>query len=409
MSNLATPDLFSQDSAFEGGSLGIITKSCNKPLNYRIERWAMLSAARDILPSERVSKCLRIVSLHKHPNTENIDHVFELDYFRNVEILQSKENFHYGNLMTCGSVWHCPICAAKISEQRRIELTQAVKNWQAQHEDSSVSLLTLTVPHYTNQKLQVVLDGLSAALRRMTNSREWKTLSEEIGLYGRIRSLEVTYGQNGWHPHFHLLLFNYLAFDLGELQARILTLWKSATVRSGLPEPNFHGVKLDDGELAAQYVGKWGLEHEMTKGHIKKSKEGYSPFDLLRVYLGGSDSGRFLDGHPHEAGRLFKEYAKCFKGKRQLSWAKELKETLLLGLASLTDEQIADSVDEDAKLFALVPLRTWKIVLSRNLRGVLLEKCREGKPALDIYLSELRPHVYPGQHRDPLNLMKGKG
>ena len=400
MSNLATPDLFSQDAAFDGGFLGNITKSCNKPVNRRLERWAMQSAARDILPSERVSKCLRTVSIHKHPNPSRMEQVYDLDYFRNVEILRSKENFHYGNLMTCGSVWHCPICAAKISEQRRSELTQAVENWKNQGAD--VLLLTLTVPHYTHQKLQVVLDGLTSALRRLTNSREWKALAKEIGLYGRIRSLEVTYGQNGWHPHFHLLLFNYRSVDLAELQAKILTLWKSAAVRSSLPEPNYHGVKVDNGAMAAQYVGKWGIEHEMTKGHIKKSKEGYSPFDLLRVYLGASDSGRFLDGHASEAGRLFKEYAKVFKGKRQLVWSQGLRNDLLFDLADVSDQEAADHVDDDAELFALVPLKTWKIVLSRKLRGVVLEKCREGKPALDSFLQSLVcDRDVSGQHRDP--------
>ena len=35
-----------------------------------------------------------------------------------------------------------------------------------------------------------------------------------------------------------------------------------------------HGLDLADGTYADQYIGKWGVEHEMTKGHIKKGKEG---------------------------------------------------------------------------------------------------------------------------------------
>jgi len=332
-----------------------------------------------------------------------MEQVYDLDYFRNVEILKSKENYHYGNLMTCGSVWHCPICAAKISEQRRLELKQAVSNWKKQ--GGEVLLLTLTVPHYTNQKIQTVLDGLSSALRRMTYSKGWRTLSKEIGLYGRIRSLEVTYGENGWHPHFHLLLFVYNQQDEGleSLQAAALSLWKTACIRSSLPEPNFHGVKVDDGTLAAEYVGKWGLDHEMTKGHIKKSRHGYSPFDLLRVYLGSSPTGRFLDGHASEAGRLFKDYAKAFKGKRQLVWSKGLHQDLLFDLVDITDQEASDLVEPDAELFALVPLATWKIILKRKLRGVVLEKCREGKKSLDLYLVELSTDrtISAAVHRDP--------
>lgn len=376
----------------EGGEpllLGNTTKSCNSPDSRRLERWAMQSAAREILPSERVCQCLRSISKFKQPSLNNPtqrENVYSLDYYRNVEVLKSGEKFHYGNLMTCGSVWHCPICAGKISERRRSELVDAVSTWTGQ--GGQVRLLTLTVPHYSHQKLQVVLNGLSAALRRLTNSREWKTLVESIGLYGRIRSLEVTYGQNGWHPHFHLLLFTYKPFDLVELQGQILHLWKTACLRSSLPVPNHHGVKVDNGELAAQYVGKWGLEHEMTKGHIKKSREGYSPFDLLRLHLGVAAPGRFLDDDPSRAAQLFREYAKCFKGKRQLVWSKGLRLDLLT-TEEQTDEEIADAVEPDAELFALVPLSTWKVILFKQLRGVVLEKCREGKPALDDYLTQL--------------------
>jgi hypothetical protein len=363
----------------------------------------MQSAAREILPSERVCQCLRSISKYKQPSANNptrLENVFSLDYYRNVEILKSGDKFHYGNLITCGSVWHCPICAGKISERRRAELVDAVATWTGQ--GGQVRLLTLTVPHYSHQKLQIVLNGLSSALRRLTNSREWKSLAESIGLYGRIRSLEVTYGQNGWHPHFHLLLFTYKPFDLVELQEQILHLWKTACLRSSLPEPNHHGVKVDNGELAAQYVGKWGLEHEMTKGHIKKSRDGYSPFDLLRLHLGVAASGRFLDGDPSRAAELFREYAKCFKGKRQLVWSKGLRLDLLT-TEEQTDEEIADAVEPDAELFALVPLSTWKVILHKQLRGVVLEKCREGKPALDDYLTQLSKFTIEyGQPEVPL-------
>jgi len=382
------------------GFLGTITKSCNKPVNQRLERWAKLSAAREILPGERVSKCLRTISIHKHPDPSRMENFYDLDYFRHVEILKSKENFHYSNLMTCGSVWLCPVCAAKISEQRRSELTQGVLNWKKQ--GGQVLLLTLTIPHYSNQRLKTVVDGLGHALRRLTNNRGWKSLSQEIGLYGRIRALEVTYGQNGWHPHFHLLLFTYRYNDLEELQAQILELWKDACHRSGLPAPNHHGVKVDNGDMAAQYVGKWGIAHEMTKGHIKKSNQGYSPFDLLSVYIGNSQSGFFLDNETSLAGELFKEYAKVFKGKRQLVWSQGLRESLIQDLADLTDQEAADQIEPDAELFARVDLATWKIILNSNLRGQVLEKCREGKPAFDEYLASLlKLRTSPGEHRDP--------
>lgn len=47
-----------------------------------------------------------------------------------------------------------------------------------------------------------------------------------------------------------------------------------------------HGLDLRDGKYASQYVSKWGLEHELTKGHIKKGKENsLTPFDLLQLSI----------------------------------------------------------------------------------------------------------------------------
>ena len=56
----------------------------------------------------------------------------------------------------------------------------------------------------------------------------------------------------------------------------------------------------------------------MTKGHTKKAKAGgETPFDLLRAAM--------ADRQDKQAMALFREFAECFKGKRQLSWSNSLK------------------------------------------------------------------------------------
>ena len=63
-----------------------------------------------------------------------------------------------------------------------------------------------------------------------------------------------------------------------------------------------------------------GLEHEMTKGHVKKGKkENRTPFDILRSY---SETENEADAN------LFKLYYFAFKGTRQLNWSKGLKSWL---------------------------------------------------------------------------------
>ena len=68
----------------------------------------------------------------------------------------------YGGLQTCGSVWVCPVCGAKVVERRRGEIQQAM----AQHRacGGEVHLLTLTAPHTRFDVLEELQAKLGKAL-----------------------------------------------------------------------------------------------------------------------------------------------------------------------------------------------------------------------------------------------------
>ena len=89
-----------------------------------------------------------------------------------------------------------------------------------------------------------------------------------------------------------------------------------------------------------------------------------------------------------ERRRLFREYAECFKGKRQLVWSRGLRE--LLGLEDISDEDLASRQEEDAYLLANLTLEQWRIIRQSDRRGELLEVARHGDPqALNRYLDAI--------------------
>lgn len=350
-------------------SLGIPGKSCNPPPSdpaeqrvRRVERWALQAASREILDTKALRTCCHAVI----PQRQAVD------------IWKSKENFHYGGLLTCGSVWVCPVCAGKISERRRVELKSALDT--VLKYGGSAQLWTFTAPHNLDHSLNFLLDAMHQARRKMLNRKSWKRLISSLGVFGTIRGLEVTHSfKNGWHVHFHVLAFLSASSpeSLGIIEDDIYSLWRSACSAAGLSDPSReHGVKVEDGQAASQYIGKWGLEHEMTKSHIKKGKEGHhTPFDFLRLYLAGDS--RYSS--------LFKEYATEFRGKRQLVWSDGLRDLLHVG-PELTDEEIAARVDEDATKFASIPLNVWRVIVSEKRRGEVLEVCRQGLDAFMDYV-----------------------
>lgn len=332
----------------------------------RLERFALQSVVRSLLPESRTAKCLRVPYL---PSGE-------------VEVWFSPKHgsASYGGLVTCASVWACPVCAAKITERRRVEIQTAIAAWEAQ--GGSVALLNLTHGHTQGDRLADLLKAEQRALHRFFASRQGVDLMAALHRVGHIRAWEVTHGRlretnNGWHPHFHILLFlEYHHVDLSWAEDWAFGVWLKSCRLAGLPFPDRrHGVKLQDGRKAAAYVTKmgheegrgWGLDSEMTKGHVKRAKDGETPFDFLRACLAGDDP---------QARALFREFAAAFKGKNQLVWSRGLRERF--NLVDRTDAELAAAQEEDAFLLSKISPQEWKLVCKHNAQGRLLEVARCG-------------------------------
>ena len=218
--------------------------------------------------------------------------------------------------------------------------------------------------------------------------------NDSIGYIGSVRALEVTHGRkrvvnNGWHPHYHILLFVQSGLNLEVLRAKFYARWYKACQKANMPAlPDFeHGVRLDDGSKAAAYASKWGLESEMTKGHIKKANNGETPFDFLRSYAFDDDK---------QAGALFREFAETFKGKRQLHWSTGLKDKF--DLEDVDDETLAAQQEDDASVLGTIQLDDWLRILKADVRGEILELARHGWEPVERFLIELKNSL-PGEQR----------
>lgn len=341
------------------------TEKVYNPVEVRLERFLLQSAARSILPKSPTAKCLRCRQAHK-PHVE-------------VWRTAKTKTARYRNLQTCSSVWACPVCASVISERRSLELRQAIDQHQAS--GGQVLLLTLTNPHTRTDDLVEMLDAQSRAMSRFNGHRLARGIWADMGCIGTVRAWEVTHGLNGWHPHFHILIFCAAGIDLQAFRARLYSLWVTCCRLAGLPIPSEkHGLTLEDGSKASEYVSKglWGLDREMTKGHIKKARSGRSPFDLLRS---------FLSDHDKRAAALFQQFAHAFHGRRQLVYSKGLKAQF--DIIEKTDQQIASEIEESAQHLGSIDLEHWRTICRFNLRGDLLELARFGWDPVQRLLDQL--------------------
>ena len=272
-----------------------------------------------------------------------------------------RKKAHYDNLQRCARVWTCPFCALKISEERRKEIKTAMDNARAK--GWFVYLFTFTNRHHCGDDLEVLVEGQKGALVDFWQKSKVKKMMKDLGYVGRITATEVTWSPvNGWHPHYHMLVFFDHEINTQGLQSFLSYDWQKSCGRVGLKLPSLErGVKVDKGDKADEYVAKWGLEHEMTKGHIKKGREdGLTPFDLLRQSV----------EHPKYRA-LFRQYAVCFQEINQLRWSKGLK--ALLGVANRTDEELAQETEKESIQIDEVATQIWRLVVRYKIRFEYLQ------------------------------------
>jgi hypothetical protein len=150
-----------------------------------------------------------------------------------VTLYHSPEGARTAGLMTCGAVWTCPVCAAKVQEHRRDQLVRAMaaaaaRKWH-------VSLVTLTFPHeLTSSGLDAtdsqspgerlareagalggLLDLFLRTVQKLKQSKEFKDLRASHGRHGGVKALETTVSDlHGWHPHVHELTFSDLELEM---------------------------------------------------------------------------------------------------------------------------------------------------------------------------------------------------
>jgi len=351
----------------------------------RVARFALQEMARSIL-KEMIERNDKMTYVHQVRNClrARITKQKGVTLFYNVE----REQANFGNLQRCYSVWNCPICSMTITEGRRSELKQGLSNWT--DAGGHAYLATFTNSHHRGDNLDQLLCGQKKAFKKFWEKTKIVNRLKALGYKGRIVATEVTWGElNGWHPHYHMILFFDHEINSQALQTFLALQWQDACIKASLKAPDLiHGVDVRNGTYAAQYVSKWGLEDELTKGHLKKGLNGsLTPFDLLR---GCSTNNHYKT--------LFKEFADAFKGKQQLVWSKGLKK--LLGIEQVTDEQLIEETEKTSIEVRELSYTLWDLVLRYEKRAYVLELVerdyKDGTSLLDKFIMDLA-QLYVGE------------
>lgn len=364
----------------------------------RAQRYQALSQARVFLGFEGAKKQIFGDKVHRTFSC----HYARISNFVQVHHSAEHQKSFYGGLATCGSVWACPVCASKIQERRRQELVQFMD--YAYSSGHAPVMVTFTFPHVRFDSLQDLILRQRMAFKLMREGNSFQLFKKRFAFKGLIRSLEVTHGNNGWHPHTHEL---WLVRPSSKVEREdfvrfVTNRWEQSCIKAGLLDPadrlkvhafRLHSVDVRFSVTSGEYLAKqdssrrWGVEHEMSKATSKKGRlSGVHPHEFLIRNEPGDSS-------------LYLEYATTMRDQRarQLFWSPGLKD--VVGLEDLTDEEISERQDERADLLGLLVPEQWKLVTRAGAMAELLDCADSGDwSRVDALLKSLGAlDVAPGE------------
>ena len=345
------------------GSLGVAPPSRLQQQALMYSRKAGLDSLLQLLPPRKNGQPHRCFKCHRYPLPNGqVAAMYSEQY---------KKAF-YAGVQVCANQWLCPVCMRKLSERKKGEVEEGLlrakaKGWRA-------VLITLNFRHTKDDKLAVLLSqlvGKDSASDKFGKNKAGRLLKQQLGYQGHIRALEITHGENGWHPHLHTLMFiEDHSISVEEIQERASAIWSKACSKVGAFAHLVHGCNVQEGNDAGSYISKMGLDKgitslasEVAKGSSKLGRR--SGRSYLQI-LDGAISGSAQDT------ALWVEFAMATEGRDALRWSNKLREKLAMG-QELTDEEIAaETEDESALIFSLITGAGWKRIYGEGFEAHLL-------------------------------------
>lgn len=348
--------------------------------------WAMARGLRGLTGRRQaLCRCLRIA-----PTVDLVEAQCRATGERRLQV---------NGIMVCGSVWSCPMCAARILSSRANEIQRAVDT----HGRDRVHMVSLTMRHKCGDDLGVLSGILATAYSSLKGGRDGERLRARWHWVGDVRAVEQTHGVNGWHPHIHALWFTERAnvaplavAHLTERWARVIrqTVERALDaavlgypvklarivgqravdrlgcdeiarllVRASLEPDALHGVRVSR-VVDGRYLAKMGLSLEAVWQPGKNARQGHrSAWQVATDAASGDMRSR----------ALWAEHHRAMRGRRQLTWSRGLRDLLGLGVELDDSELAADGTlleSEDTRRLGIVVSAVWDAECRDRAQGV---------------------------------------
>lgn len=348
--------------------LGIYVKSQAAQSREMVERYRLLSVNKRVLYRElrrghNILGCRRVVMSGGSDVTLSRYRVDD-----GSAIPAYEQGLHAVNVVTCKSIWVCPVCSYRLAGARADEIRRGIRAHMRSGGD--VYMLTLTFAHGRYDALADIYRRLKSALTDMWGLRAVKTAMADAGMVGRVTSTEMTYGdRNGWHPHQHILLFGRRGLDLDKLRTKFARNWLLSLSRNGLAGLSDVACNVQPASAVSDYLTKLGNELAMSNVKSGRGDGHYAPMELLAMCA-----------NSEHYSRLWRDYYHATRGSRALVWSRGLKSRL--GVVERSDDEIMDTSTAEYEPVLWVVAEDWSGRLGYEDYGYVRVSCLEDVIAL---------------------------
>lgn len=260
-----------------------------------------------------------------------------LGYQRGAFLLSDGEKVKWFGTATCKNRWACPVCTAKVMARTADDIAAAIEG--CREIGLAATMITFTIPHTRSMKLWHLLEILNSAWQNFQHRSRNQTsamakFKNACDVQHHVKVAEVTFGDSGWHPHYHCLF--WVPKDnlqkVGEFEKSLQERWRLATKTAmknfyeknpaesaqfvkkmtvsdyvedifsradWMAHPGVHVSRTKSGkvreELSSSYISGWGSDKEMTNnGGLKVAAKGhFTPQQLLLMARDNKDEYAF--------------------------------------------------------------------------------------------------------------------
>lgn len=145
----------------------------------------------------------------------------------------------------------CPVCSWRLALQRSGEMMSALSHIAADGRKLSAAMITLTIKNVSAEGLSEAISAILAAWSRLRKRNAWTKWVD-----GYARSIEITKGKRGYHPHMHIFIIWREGYQKNISQRELCDLWRAALRADYTPICDIRSA-YDSGSAADPYADEW--------------------------------------------------------------------------------------------------------------------------------------------------------